>query len=155
MGAVRIFTPDNRLADIVGGPGDFTVDELEARAIERISTIRPDLKAFVAEQVLAIEAISSKPEEIIFAESLALAAHAMAICEVAGAVGLGPLGESARGVSTMIDALIDQGVWHTEALKLHIDALAMLASKPGMPDAEARKVLARLKAMRDGIGVAE
>ena len=155
MGAVRIFTPENRLADIVGGPDDLTLAELEQRAAERVHNIGPDLRRFVAEKVAEIERIAAYPEEIIFAECLSLGAAALGICEVAAAAGLAPLGEAARGVATMVDALVTDGVWHTDALKLHIDALTMIAAQPDLEPAEVLIILARLKAMRDGIGVPE
>ena len=155
MGAVRIFTPENHLADIIGGPGDLTADELEQRAIERVAAIGPGLRQFVDERVDEIERIAQQRDESIFAESLALGHAALAICEVAAAAERGPLGEAARGIATMVDALVSNGVWHTDALKLHIDALAMFAAHPDLDQTEVRTILARLKAMRDGIGVPE
>ena len=155
MGAVRIFTPENRLANIVGGPADSTADELERRAAERVAAIAPGLRQFVSEKVAEIEQIAQLPEETIFAESLALGDAALAICEIAAAAGLGPLGEAARGIATMVDALVSDGVWHTDALLLHINALAMFTLHPDLDLAEVQTILARLKAMRDGIGVPE
>jgi len=54
-----------------------------------------------------------------------------------------------------VDALISQGVWHTDALQLHIDALSMFAANPSLPSDEVRRVLARLQVLRDEIGVQE
>ena len=155
MSAVRIFTPENRLADIIGGPEDMTVDELEQRAAKLVTDIGPGLRQFVGEKVAEIEVIAQGPEEIIFAECLALGDAALAICEVAAAAELAPLGEAARGIAAMVDALVSDGVWHTDALKLHVDALAMFAAQPNLDQVEVRTILARLKAMRDGIGVPE
>ena len=155
MGTVRIFTPENDLAGIIGGPKDMTVDELERRAVERVGSMGPSLRAFVDERLAAIEHISLQPEETIFAESLALGDAALAICEVAATGDLARIGEAARGISNMVDALVSSGVWHTEALKLHVDALMMFAARPTMGAEEAETILKRLKAMRDGIGVPE
>ena len=49
----------------------------------------------------------------------------------------------------------DIGVWHTEALTLHIDALKMFAADPELAQEEVETVLDRLKRLRDGIGVPE
>ena len=153
MGVVRIFTPENRLANIVGGPADPTAEELEQEAARRVAALGPGLRQFVDGRLAEIARIAQLPEETIFAESLALGDAALAICEVAAAAELAALGEAARGIATMVDALVSDGVWHTDALQLHIAALAMFALHPDLAASEVGIVLARLKAMRDGIGV--
>lgn len=50
----------------------------------------------------------------------------------------------------MIDSLLSHGVWHTDALRLHLDALAPLNQRA--PDAA---VPNRLRSMCASIGVLE
>jgi hypothetical protein len=55
----------------------------------------------------------------------------------------------------MIDALSKRGVWHTEALRVHVDALLALSSEAGA-DAAQRQVIARaLLKMRTAVGASD
>jgi hypothetical protein len=47
------------------------------------------------------------------------------------------------------------GVWHSDALRLHIDAIALLNQRIGAAPAEDDVVLSRLRNMRRAIGVSE
>ena len=153
MAHARVFLPPNPLEAALGGPEDPIGASLELRAAELVRALGPGLRILVAEQIAIVERIAAASEDVLFAESHALGDAALAICEVAGPAGLGPLGEGARGIVAMVDALINQGVWHTEALRLHIAALAMFSANPGLPPREAARVLADLQGLRDGIGV--
>ena len=153
MTAARVFTPVNRLEQILGAFPDPTAQDLERNANARVAALKGSIEAYIAEQLAVVEQITREREEIIFAESLELGAAALAICEVAAAAGLDSLGEAARGIHAMIEALVDQGVWHTDALKLHVNALQVFAADPATPPEEAARILGRLKTMRDRIGV--
>lgn len=153
MAATHVFTPDNRLADVIGDSRHPTAEALEASAVARVATLKDRIQAYVAEQLVVISTLAREREEVIFAECLSLGAAAQAICEVAGAAELESVGEAALGIHAMIEALVSQGVWHTEALKLHIDALGLLAAHPDLPRAEVETTLLRLKTMRERIGV--
>ena len=153
MAAAIIFKPENRLASIVSGPGGVTVDALQRAASENLAKIEAGVRAYVDDQLETIRALNGKPEEIIFAECAEINEAALAICEVAGAAGLPGLGNAARALHVMVDSLFTQGVWHTEALKLHMEAVIMFAANPNLGPTEALQVLARLKGMRDLIGV--
>jgi hypothetical protein len=155
MAKARVFLPKNRLKHIIGGPNDMTAEMLIQGAEARLAELEPALKADVSDWVAAIERIAALEEEFLFAQCLSVSRAALSICEVAGAAGLGPLGDAARGIVSMVDALISQGVWHTDALQLHIDALSMFAANPSLPSDEVRRVLARLQVLRDEIGVQE
>jgi hypothetical protein len=149
------FVPENRLSHVVDGPGGLTAETLEERAAESVATLEPALKAHIAVQVAIIQRMALEKEEIIFARCLMLSDAALSICETAGAAGLAPLGEAAKGIVAMIDGLIEEGVWHTEALKLHINALISFAAEPPPSAAKIRKVLSQLQALRQEIGVPE
>ena len=153
MAIAHVFNPDNRLAEIIGDSRHPTAEALEASAVARVATLKDSIQAYVAEQLVVIARLAREREDIIFAECLSLGAAAQAICEVAGAAEMGSLGEAALGIHAMIEALVSQGVWHTEALKLHIDALGLLAAHPDLPAAEIETTLPRLKTMRERIGV--
>ena len=153
MSVVRIFTPVNRLALAIGGNCDPTTDSLIAQAAAQVDALKPGLRDYVTQMRATLAALASQSEELIFAECREIAAAALNICDIAGAAGLESTGEAARGIHAMIDALITKGVWHTDALKLHLDALSLLNSDPPPSEAAARKILSDLKAMRDWVGV--
>jgi hypothetical protein len=153
MAYPRIFTPENRLASILGGAGGQSADELTRNAEERLATLKESITDYVAGKLATIKRIASEPEEIIFAECQVMGDAALAICEVAAVAGQAALGDVARGISAMVGALISDGVWHTEALMLHIEALAMIAGDSPPSPAQTAKILARLEAMREWIGV--
>ena len=69
------------------------------------------------------------------------------------AAGRAATGEAARGIHAVIDAMTRHGVWHTEALKLHLDALAVLGGDAEPDQAVIDQMLSRLQDMRDWIGV--
>lgn len=153
MPVVRIFMPPNRLAGVIGGPDDPTIASLIRDAEARIAPLAPAIRRTVLRLQSEIAALAQGPEEALFSNSAAIDRAAMAICEVAASAGLDAIGEAARGIHAMADALVRQGVWHTEALMLHIDALALFSQDPPPSGSEAGQILTRLKAMRDWVGV--
>ena len=89
----------------------------------------------------------------VFAECRALGLHAQSICKVASLAGWTTIGEAARGIIEMVEALINSGAWRTEALQLHVDALALLNKDPTPSDAVAEQILLlrQLKEMRERV----
>ena len=63
------------------------------------------------------------------------------------------LGEVARGVCAMVDCLITSGIWHTEALDLHLTSLSLLCRPDPPSEREEARIIARLREMRFAIGV--
>lgn len=153
MSTVRIFNPKNRLAMIVGKAGDSTFETLTTNAERNLVSAGDTLRAFVREQMVIMQSFGAKAEDVVFAQSRTLAAAALAVAEVAGAAGSPALSEAARGVIVMIEALSSHGVWHSEALRLHIEALARLSADPPPSEAEARGVVNMLEALRNSVGV--
>ena len=153
MATVRIFHPKNRLQPTLGGPGDPTIEQLTERAKKNVAKVGDQLREFVRGHMVTIQGIGASAEEEVFARSRALMASALAVAEVAGAYGESALSEAARGVIIMVDALATHGIWHSEALRLHLDALARLSSDPPPSEAEAKGVLQMLAALRRNIGV--
>ncbi len=152
MSIVKIFTPENPLAAIIGGPDDPTTASLVRDAETRIYTLRDDIRRHVAEQHAILAARADAPEETIFADCHQIAAAARAISDVAGAAGMETVGEAARGIFALINALGCKGVWHTDALKLHVDALALFNSDAPPSRSDSVQILKKLKAMREWVG---
>lgn len=154
MAAPRIFTPENRLAKILQTLDGCTRSELIAEAEARVAALRGPIRAFVAEKLQEVLAFCSYSEDLLFAECRTLGDLTLDIAEVAGAGGMEAIGEVARGISAMVDSLLSDGVWHTDALRLHLDALVLLGQE-GRSAAEDDVILERLRRMRRAIKVVE
>ena len=152
MSVVKIFTPENRLADIIGDADDPTAASLVRDAETNVWSIRDQIRGHVAEQHAILTRHASGSEAEIFAGCRAIAAAARSISDVAGAADMESIGEAARGIFALIDALGCKGVWHTEALQLHIDALALFNSDAPPSHCDSMQILKKLKAMREWVG---
>lgn len=153
MTRVRFFTPENGLASIFNQDGRPAA-ELLAEAEARIVELAPQIAAFLDAEVDTLLALGMRPEEEVFAECRALSDCALRIAETAGAAGQPALGEAARGIRAMIESLFTGGVWHSDALQLHVEAVALIARSAPPPEEQSR-VLTRLQKMRERIGVME
>lgn len=155
MTIARIFTPENRLADVLQSLEGPTAEELIADAESRVSALGEAIRAYVAEKLEEIRVFAERGEEELFAECRTLGGAALDVAEVAGAAGMEAVGEVARGISAMVDNLVTSGVWHTDALRLHLDALALVNRGGGGLDDESEVILRRLRGMREAVGVVE
>lgn len=153
MKTVKIFTPDNRLAKVIDSPDGISFAELVGDAEARVETLAEGIGRYVDEQIAVIAAIQVQGELVIFGESLALSRAALNIAEIAGAAGHEALGEVARGVCAMVDGLLASGIWHSDALDLHLTSLSLL-NDPTPPDAvERERIIKRLADMRRAVGI--
>lgn len=155
MTVARIFTPENRLAKILETLDGPTAAELVAEADGRVEKLSAAIQEYVQEKLQAILSFASQGEDVLFAECRTLSDAALNVAEVAGAAGMEAVGEVARGISAMVDSLLTSGVWHSDALKLHLDALALLSQGGVRSSEESKMILARLRGMREAVGVAE
>lgn len=155
MTVARIFSPENRLAKILENLDAPPTAELISEAEGRVALLGDAIRSYVAEKLQEILHFSNQGEEVLFAECRTLGDAALNVAEVAGAAGQEAIGEIARGVSAMVDSLITSGVWHSDALKLHLDALALVNQAGGKTTPDTELILARLRGMRQAIGVAE
>ena len=155
MTVARIFTPENRLAKILDNLDAPTAAELVAEAEGRVSKLSVAIRGYVEEKLTTIMAFATQGEDVLFAECQTLSDAALNVAEVAGAAEMEAIGEVARGISAMVDGLISSGVWHSDALKLHLDALALVNQGGGKMTDENKVILARLRGMRDAVGVVE
>jgi hypothetical protein len=101
-----------------------------------------------------IIAFAACSEEDLFAESSKLGRHALNVADIAGAAGLKTIGEVANGINSLLQNLSSSGLWHSEALRLHLNAMALINEGSAGAQAEA-VVLERLRAMRRAIGAQE
>lgn len=155
MGEVRIIEAENRLAKILQGLGGASVNELVRDAEGKVVDLEGKIRGFVQENLKQLLAYAGKGEDVLFADARKLGGYARDIAEVAGAAGMEGIGEVARGISAMIDNLRSNGLWHTDALKLHLDSLLLLGQGPALGRDEQALVLKRLQTMRKAIGVVE
>jgi hypothetical protein len=153
--SARVFTPENRLAKVLASLEGKTEAELVGAAEARVARLEAVIRDYVKEKLARLLDYARIGEEALFAECRDLGAQANDIAEVASAAGLTAIGEVARGIGAMVDSLIRRGVWHTDALRLHLDALVLLNQRSGANDADDAIMLERLRGMRSAIGVLE
>jgi hypothetical protein len=151
----QVFRPENRLAHMVrdGGPG-ADMRQLIASAEAQVEELRASTTAYVQGRLDHILLLAREDDQALLARAHELGAAALGIAEVAGAAQLGALGEAAAGVSAMIEAFRTGGVWRPDALRVHLDALQLLASD-GAHAPGHEEMLARLRGLRAAIGVEE
>jgi hypothetical protein len=155
MSVARVFRPDNRLAKILDGADPASAQELVAAAEGRVTELGESLRGYVREKLPVILSFQGAREDELFGGCRILGEAALGVAEVAGAANMGAIGEIARGLSAMVAGLDATGAWHSEAVKVHIDALAIVSRGDGARTPENDIVLARLAAMRSALGVAE
>jgi hypothetical protein len=121
------------------------------RAVERIL---PILSESIGGDVRSLIRLCRQDETEVFGQCREIGWLALRIVESARLAQRPELAEAAKGVWEMIDALSSRGVWHTDALILHADALEALSSEPPMDAESIAAMLRALLAMRTAIGAA-
>lgn len=155
MRTVRIFTPENRLARALQSHDGPTAESLLADADVRVASLAGSIRLFVADRIALVAPYADRPEEELFAGCKDIGEPAMNIAEVAEAAGLDTVGAVARGVCIMLDGLVSLGVWHTEALRIHLRALRLVGEPDGPIGAEGRRIADDLLALRQSLGLPE
>lgn len=146
------FTPRNRLSAILSGSGLRTFAEHVASAEEAVQTITPVLVERLEDDVRALAGLCRQEDDAVFGQCREIGLLALTIVESARLAGRPGLALAAKGVWEMVDALTGRGVWHTDALRLHADALgALIAAGDGLEGLAVAKELAR---MREALGAA-
>ena len=155
MNSARVFTPENHLARHMRGGGP-TSAELIADADKRVSALADSIRGFVIGKLQEIRPFADQNDDDLFAASDVISGLAMNIAEVGDAAGLNALAEVTRGMVTMIDGLRTLGVWHTDALRLHIRALGLLSpDAPPLSRQDEARIVKDLQNMRRSIGLTE
>lgn len=155
MQPVRIFTPENRLAQVLRPEDGATAASLIAEADARVAALADSIRAFVADRIALIGPYADRSDDELLAGCRDIGGSAMNIAEVAEAAGLDTVGAVARGVCLMHDGLINLGVWHTEALRIHLRALRLVGGPDGPTDEEGRRIVDDLLVLRQSLGLPE
>lgn len=120
------FVPRNRLSPILSGAEGQSFADHVAHAEQAVEAIAPVLVESVQGDVRALVRLCRQGEGETFAQCREIGWLALGIVESAQLAGRPGLAEVAKGVWEMIDALSGRGVWHTDALRVHSDALSAL-----------------------------
>lgn len=146
------FSPRNRLSAILSGVERKTFAEHVCSAEQAVRVIAPALVERLDDDVRALARLCRQDEAETFGQCREIGRLALSVVESARLAGRPGLASVARGVWEMIDSLSARGVWHTEALRVHADILAMLAA---VEEGPATSALAReLTRLRETIGAA-
>lgn len=148
-----VFVPSNSLGRILGAPDGKTFEELVAAAEANVERLQPLGLSILRDKVRELVVLCERPEDIVFGDSPEVARIAMHVAEDADQVGDADIAQTARGVCAMMDALFDDGVWHSEALEVHVQALKVLASPLPLSQSQKITIQRELFQMRQSIGV--
>ena len=146
------FWSESRLSVLLA---DLTPDvalEYVLSAEREVERIAPHLGNGIQEDVLALIGMCCQDEAEIFSQCREIGHLALRIVESARLVRMMALADTAKGVWEMTEALSDRGVWHTDALKLHVKALQALASGTLIGVEDIATIQQELHRMRASIG---
>lgn len=92
------------------------------------------------------------PDDVHLAEIAPISRAAMNVAEVAGAADLEMLGAVAMGIVAMADSWTSAGLWHADALRVHLASLNLVMEAG---NDQGRQIVQQLQALRRSIGVSE
>ena len=150
MSEARVYAIRNRISQALLSKDGPTVDSLVSDADARVALLADRIGAFVAGKVAVLAAYAEQPEEALFGGCQAIGEPAMNIAEVAEAAGMDAVGGVARGICVMLDGLIGQGIWHTDALRLHLRALTLVHGEASQ--AAGLTMVEELRSLRFSLG---
>jgi hypothetical protein len=150
-----IFTPENRLAKILLNVDAPMAHQLIQQADVRVAQLADVIREHVVNKLKKVLDLAGATEADLLAECKAIGANATEIAEVAGAAGLETIGEIARGVAAMVENQVKRGLWHGEALRLHINTLSLVSEGASENPAADAKLADELRVLRKAIGVIE
>lgn len=153
MGEARVYAVRNRLSEALLSRDGPTVENMLSDADARVLRLADRIGTFVAGKVAILAAYADQPEEVLFAECKAIGEPAMNIAEVAEAAGLDAVGKIARGIAVILDDLVNRGIWHTDALRLHLRALTLVQDQADQPNC--LTVVEELRTLRCSLGFSE
>lgn len=148
------FVPRNRLSEILTAMDrDTFASHIEKAAVE-VRRIAPAISASIGEDVQTLIHLCRQDEAELFGQCREIGWLALRIVESARLAQRPALAETARGVWEMVEALSEKGVWHTDALRLHAEALQALKSAPAMDGGACKLIQDELVRMRAAVGAA-
>lgn len=145
------FMPLNRLSPILHGLDRARFAEHVTRAQTAVDRITPGLAASLGSDVCALATRCRGQEMDVFEHCRSIGLMALAVVEGARLAGRPLLADAATGLWEMIEALSNRGVWHSEALRVHADSLAVLSTLTDETE-EAATVLSELRRLRAAVG---
>lgn len=146
------FVPHNRLAKIVSALDRRSFAEHVASAKQEVEAIAAVLAESLHGDVQILIRMCRQDEVDIFAQSREIGWLALRIVETARLTRREELARAAEGVWEMIEALAERGVWHTDALRLHVEALNALTTSVDIDDEGHSLMDQALIRMRQAIG---
>jgi hypothetical protein len=149
------FVPRNRLSKILTSLHRQAFAEHVAAAEREVERIAPILGESIESDVQALIRLCRQDEADIFAQSREIGWLALKIVESARLANRPELADAAEGVWEMISALSTRGVWHTEALRIHVEALLALTSAAGTDPSQRQAIARELVRMRAAVGAKE
>lgn len=150
MSEARVYAVRNRISEALLSKDGPTIDSLVSDADARVARLADRIGVFVAGRVAVLAAYAEQPEEALFSGCKSIAEPAMSIAEVAEAAGLEAVGAVARGICVMLDGLVSRGIWHTDALRIHLRALALVHGQAGLP--AGLMMVEELRSLRSSLG---
>lgn len=155
MPEARIYLPENPLAKTVESRFGPRIQDLVANADMRVLARKKAIEAFVAEKVEALIVHRLDDDDTLRRNFATIHQHAVEMSEVAGAAGLDSIGAVATGIVAMAEARGQRNLWHPAALRLHIDALALLMTGADDISQAQAALLLQLRLLREAIGLLE
>lgn len=153
MTDVKIFTPVNRLRDVLSDSFGETREELVLASTERVQELAPRIREQVAANVARLASLRASGARDLWNHTLEIEDAAMAIAELAGAGGQPRLGEVARGALAIVPSLAPAAQKAADAMLVHLGALELIAATEPEGGAEMEAVVANLAAMRRTLGL--
>lgn len=146
------FVPRNRLSKILSSLNRKAFAEHIQAAEREVQRITPLLSESIEGDVLALIRLCRQDEADIFAQSREIGWLALKIVESARLAKRPGLADAAEGVWEMVEALTTRGVWHTEALRVHVEALLALTSERDLDESHRQVIARELLRMRAAVG---
>lgn len=146
------FVPRNRLSKILTSLDRKAFSEHVENAAREVERIAPVLGQSIEGDVQALITLCRQDEADIFGQCREIGWLALKIVESARLAQRQELADAAEGVWEMIEALSTRGVWHTDALKVHVTALLALTAADGVGAEERRMIALELLKMRQAVG---
>lgn len=150
--AAMIITPEIRLAAVLVTLDGLTPDELLADTEGRAAALGDAVRNYAAEKLAANPAVAGEAEDPLFTDRRSAGQIAQRLALVADNADLAALGQVARGIGRMEHAS-DADARHSEAFRLHIEALRLVGVSPGPMTEVETGLVAHLDAMRDKLGI--
>ena len=135
MSAVRIFTPEVKLAKLLRAPGGLRVSEAVERAGQGLEGLKTECLAELQGVLAAAEACAARAgptyDPALAAELYAIVAKPIGVPSVCG---LKPVDTALISLSDLLDYLKGRQSWDANAVAVHLRAFRLLLHTEGAAD---------------------